>query len=328
MGQDELVAEALRAFRRMAEPLGLKLGTYSASLLSARTAPPRVVLRLDDGERALILTWVEPPAEAEALITSARAQEAARKAMASARPGDAAFRVPRVLAISEAARAILTEEAQGRPLEARLVDAQDAAPLLGRAGGWLAAFHGATAVERRPFRAAFTLRYVARLAAETARRPASLPEGEAFQRFADRLPDLAAAADGVESPVAQSHGDMSLRRLYLSGTETQAVRFRPASKASVAFDVARLLTDVLQITQVPLPAGAAFALPPAVLDGFFPAYGLIGPDDPVLLFLLRVRMLAEWRAIPGNPAVRSWRQDRRWSAIRAMAPALFDLPAK
>jgi len=62
-----------------------------------------------------------------------------------------ANRVPTVLAVSHESRAVLFEWVRGDELYDLIEEAEDHAPLLTRAGSWLAAYHGAGPIQETPF---------------------------------------------------------------------------------------------------------------------------------------------------------------------------------
>lgn len=317
--QESLIPQALQSFRKIAGPLGMKLGMFSATLLSSQEKPGSVVLRLSDGERQLLLKWVELPDQARELIASAVAQEVAREALW----GFPNLKVPKVLAQSLADRAVLAEEPPGVPLETRMIESGNIAALLEMAGTWLNAFHRETFFENRPFQPVFVKNHLSRMMAEVAKRPESTPASNEFLAHAEAL--LVSADRLQDHPIksSQSHGDFTLRHLITAGEQITVINFRPATKASGAIDTARILSDVMQII-VPVEGETnELILPEALQTAFFGAYSNLGPQDPILQLMLRVRVLAEWRAIPARVPARSWRQERRWAFIRSLSPSVF-----
>ncbi len=308
MAEAALIAAAMQAFRRLARPLDLKLGQFSATVVSASDDPPQAVLRLTDGDRVLILKWHSQPQAVRALVKSAEAQAAARSTLNGV-PG---LHVPQVLAAGLAEKAVLLEPPLGQPL-------QGDTPDLRRAAHWLDVFHSKTLTTPRAFQPKFMVAHVERMAADAARRPNALPEAAEFQRCAGLIVQQADRAEGHSIAVAQSHGNFATRNIHLTEDGVWVDDFRPASAAPVAFDAARLLMDVMPTSDVPSDNG----LPVAILDGFFARYTHLAPDDPVLMFLLKTRLLAEWRMIPAKPATHNARQARRWQALQALAPKLL-----
>ena len=308
MAEDALVATAMQAFRRLARPLDLKLGQFSATVMSASDDPPHAVLRLTDGDRVLILKWHSQPKAVRELVKSAEAQTAARIALQGV-PG---LHVPRVLATGFAEKAVLLEPPIGHPLE-------DAGDDLGRAAHWLDMFHAKTMTAPRAFQPKFMQAHVERMAADAARRPQSLPDAAGFQRCASLILQQADRVEGSRIAIAQSHGNFAARTVHLTADGVWVDDFRPSNAAPVAFDAARLLMDVMHLSDIPPDGG----LPVSILDGFFARYTHLAPDDPVLNFLLKTRLLAEWRTIPANPVTRNARQARRWQALQALAPKLL-----
>ncbi|MES2665594.1 MAG: hypothetical protein V4712_05805 [Pseudomonadota bacterium] len=308
MAEAALIATAMQAFRRLARPLDLKLGQFSATVVSASDDPAQAVLRLTDGDRVLILKWHSQPQAVRALVKSAEAQTAATASLHGV-PG---LHVPQVLAAGLAEKAVLLEPPLGQPL-------QDGGTDLGRVAHWLDVFHAKTLTTPRAFQPKFMVAHVERMAADAARRPNALPDVPEFQRCASLIVQQADRAEGHSIAVAQSHGDFAARNTHLTPDVVSVDSFRPASAAPVAFDVARLLMDILPLSDMPADDG----LPAAVLDGFFARYTHLAPDDPVLMFLLKTRLLAEWRMIPAKPATHNARQARRWQGVQALAGKLL-----
>lgn len=308
MAEAALIAAAMQAFRRLARPLDLKLGQFSATPVSASDDPAQAVLRLTDGDRVMILKWHSKPQAVRALVKSAEAQTAARAAL----HGVSGLHVPQVLAAGLAEKAVLLEPPLGQPLQEDTLD-------LGRAAHWLDVFHGKTLTTPRAFQPKFMVAHVERMAADAARRPNALPDAVEFQHCASLIVQQADRAEGHMVAVAQSHGGFAARNIHLTADVVSVDDFRPASAAPVAFDVARLLMDVMPLSDPSADEG----LPAAVLDQVFARYTHLAPDDPVLAFLLKTRLLAEWRMIPPKAAVHNARQARRWQGVQALAVKLL-----
>ena len=113
MAEAALIAAAMQAFRRLARPLDLKLGQFSATKVSASHDPAQAVLRLTDGDRVLILKWHSQPQAVRELVKAAEAQAAAKATL----QGVSGLHVPQVLAAGLAEKAVLLEPPLGQPLQ-------------------------------------------------------------------------------------------------------------------------------------------------------------------------------------------------------------------
>ncbi|MGR3520758.1 MAG: phosphotransferase, partial [Roseovarius sp.] len=58
---------------------------------------------------------------------------------------------------------------------------------------------------------------------------------------------------------------------------------------------------------------------PGLLAAFFDGYDLVGADDPSVGYLLRVRILMDWAAIPARMLDRSKGQGRRLKRLQRLA---------
>jgi Ser/Thr protein kinase RdoA (MazF antagonist) len=272
------------------------------------------VLRYDGPCGGLILKRLHPPSDAARLLTAVTAQARAAQAIAGA-----AESVPEPLAFDAEARAVLMEAAPGQTVYDLLDRGGDAADLLRRAGRWLAAFHRAGGTEARVFQPRYMRDHTAHLIRQHAAGEITLARPRAFARHGAAVIALAGAYEGRKTLSAPTHGDMHLRNILLEGPRSWGIDFSASHTAPVGFDIARLLlhyTGVFGDIEA-LPPGAVLA--PELLRAFFEGYDLVGPEDPSVGYLMRVRILMDWAAIPARRSARSTGQTRRLQRLARLA---------
>ncbi|WP_299684619.1 phosphotransferase [uncultured Tateyamaria sp.] len=312
IGRDPRVKQALAAWADIAPSLDLDPVAFRSKLIWQKDEPTRshVVLRLT-GPRRLILKMVIRAPAADPLDAAVSALRDAHQRLGDQPKAHA----PEVLFASDSV--VLMTEAKGKTLEDHLTTGRAPAPLLRRAGAWLAAFHGTGPVEHRTYQPRFMLEHVGRMAQAVRAGDLDVAEPDLFLGCCAALPTR--AVEGAQTISAAKHGDFNIRNLLLGPDGETGLDFKPLSTAPVGFDIARLLMDYAELHQPgdAVPAGAV--LSPATCAAFFEGYTLVGQDDPAVQFLPHVQLLNDWRLIPAQPSRRSWRQAARMDAIAALA---------
>ncbi|WP_299152618.1 aminoglycoside phosphotransferase family protein [uncultured Tateyamaria sp.] len=305
--------QALEEWDRIAPDLGMDPQAYRSKLIWQKDDKGRshVVIRLNGPHRLILKRFFKVPEDA-ALMETVAAQ---RSAFERLRRNDQAH-APEVIYASPDAGFVLMAEATGKTLNDHLVAGRAHAPLLRRAGAWLAAFHKSGDVERRTYQPRFMLNHMARLAASVATGDVRVSEPDAFIRCCTVLPEM--AVQSQETVSAIKHGDFNLRNILLGPDGATGLDFKPMTNAPIGFDIARLLMDYAELFQ---PEGQL--LNDETLDAFFDGYDLVSRDDPGVRFLPYVQLLTDWRTVPADVDKRSWRQDRRMAAIARLADVAF-----
>ncbi|ETA52949.1 phosphotransferase [Ponticoccus alexandrii] len=314
ISSDQQVWEAL------ARDAGLDPGAYAvARIWRKETRTHRhVVMRIEGESGAVILKRIFHPVDEKPFVTLVQAQARAAEAMA-----EAAESVPQVLAFDTEARAVLMEAAPGRTVYDLLDHGAGAADVLCRAGRWLAAFHRASGTEARVFQPRFMRDHVGHLMRQHEAGEIALARPGDFARHGAAVIALADAHEGRQTLSSATHGDMHLRNILLDGQRSWGIDFSALHSAPVGFDIARLLlhyTGVFADLDA-LPPGAV--VHPDLLAAFFEGYDLVGPDDPSVQYLLRVRLLMDWAAIPARRMARSAGQTRRLQRLGRLAERVF-----
>lgn len=295
---------------------GLPELSSQAQILSTRQEETGMrlaaLIRLSDGRKVVF----KQRTGAETQKRFAGLQEGYRLAGA-AHEGHPRFGVPRLLAADAGSQAILIEHLPGRAAEAILeTDPASAMTVLTAAGEWLAAHHAALP---RPVVAFNTRRPLHRLKTRVAE--AEPPAPNRFRAFLRGLQDRAGALEGQEMPEAVIHGDFSLGNFLLDGQRVFGIDFENANGSAKERDLAMVLVDYA--TRFGLddatPDGALIR--PDLMAGLMAGYGA-GANPQVLDFLIRLRLLHIWLAIPQDRAARSDRRDRVWRGVRGAAERL------
>ncbi|MBQ0716098.1 MAG: phosphotransferase [Sulfitobacter litoralis] len=293
---DDLKVEAFQMFGRLAAKAGLAAETYvcGAEWIKHDQNQRQIVQRYDGRDSAaVVLKYVARPADTDGFTAMLGAHQAACDAL-DAIP---AYTVPQILAADSEAQAYLMRFAKGDTFLDLCRQTDDHAPLLRRAGGWLAAFHGATVQGTRPFQPHFMVNHLQRLVARVESGQRRINGKQRFAAYVDRIADYAPQAQGHAGSIAAKHGDLNGLNLVMSVDETAAFDFSATTPSPVGYDIARLLQSYTQMAGDldALPKG--YAVPPAAWEAFFQGYTLVPPDDPTVQFLTRVQILTDWNRI-------------------------------
>lgn len=307
-------------WERLARDAGLDPGGYGVTRTWRKdTATHRhAVMRYEGPAGAVIFKRIFHPVEEKPFVTLVQAQARAAEAMA-----EAAESVPQVLAFDTDARAVLMEAAPGRTVYDLLEHGGEPADALRRAGRWLAAFHRASGTEARVFQPRFMRDHVGHLMRQHEAGEIALVRPRDFARHGAAVVALAGAHEGRQTVSSTTHGDMHLRNILLDEGQSWGIDFSALHSAPVGFDIARLLlhyTGVFADLDA-LPPGAV--VHPDLLAAFFEGYDLVGPDDPSVQYLLHVRLLMDWAAIPARRMARSAGQTRRLQRLGRLAERVF-----
>ncbi|SFB04605.1 Predicted kinase, aminoglycoside phosphotransferase (APT) family [Poseidonocella pacifica] len=247
---------------------------------------------------------------------------AAQKRACVAMGGDSAS-VPRVLAASSKDRAMIMAAVPGETAQAHLEAGGDAAEVLERAGRWIAAFHRASGPEARTFQPRFMRDHIAHLLGQLDRNEIAVANPRLFKRHAGDCIALASNFEGRETMSSATHGDMNLRNILLDGPKSAGIDFTALHSAPVGFDIARLLLHFTGLHADPAQIPEGHVVPPEALAGFFRGYTLVGPEDPSVGYLLRVRLLMDWVSIPARLRDRSFAATLRLERLRRLASRAF-----
>ena len=312
IGRDPRVKQALAKWAEVAPQIGQEAAAFRSRLIWQKDEPTRshVVLRLTGPRRLILKAVFRAPAD-DPLHAAVSALRAAAERLSDHPKAHA----PEVLYADDTL--VIMTEATGKTLEAHLTAGRAHGPLLRRAGAWLAAFHGASAMEDRTYQPKFMLRHAENMARDVRAGKMSVAEPALFLACCDALP--ARAVHDMRTLSSVRHGDFNMRNLLLGPDGETALDFKPSSYAPVGFDIIRLLMDYAELHQpvADVPAGAV--LSPATLQAFFRGYTLVDGHDPAVRFLPFVQLLNDWRLVPADTSKRSWRQAARMDTIAALA---------
>ena len=273
-----------------------------------------IVQRWDGADSALIFKRLYRPMDTKVFQTLIAAQMRAAEAMANQSEA-----VPDILEFDTEARAVLMRAAPGETVYDLIDAGGSTADLLRRAGRWMAAFHRSGPVETRRYQPKFMRNHVAHLLSQHESGEIVLPDPAAFRRHAERVIALGAEFEGRQTVSSATHGDMHLRNILLDGPRSWGIDFSAKHSAPVGFDIARFLLHYVGVfgDLDAVPDGAV--IDPGLLAAFFDGYDLVGADDPSVGYLLRVRILMDWAAIPARMLDRSKGQGRRLKRLQRLA---------
>ncbi|MFZ5963252.1 phosphotransferase [Thalassococcus sp. BH17M4-6] len=277
-----------------------------------------IVQRYEGADEALILKRIYRPRDPKPFQTLVEAQIRAAEAMAGLPEA-----VPEVLEFDAAARAVLMRAAPGQTVYDLIAEGADAADSLRRAGRWIASFHRTSGLEPRTYQPRFMRNHVAHLLEEDRSGKIDLPKGAAFHRHGAAAIALAQHFEGRETLSAATHGDLHLRNILLDGDRSWGIDFSALHTAPVGFDIARFLLHYVGVfgDLDAVPRGEV--IDPTLLAAFFECYDLVGPDDPSVQYLLRIRVLMDWAAIPARVLERSKGQGRRLRRLARLGDITF-----
>jgi tRNA A-37 threonylcarbamoyl transferase component Bud32 len=299
---DDLKVQAFQIFEGLAAKAGIapETCTCGAEWIKDDSNQRQIVQRYDgrDGG-SVVFKHVARPWDTDRFTAMLAAHQAACNALDDV-PG---YSVPQILAAEAAQQAYLMRFAKGDTFLDLCRQTEDHAPLLRRAGGWLAAFHGATLQGTHPFQPRFMVNHLHRLVARVESGARRINGKQRFAAYAGRIAEYAPQAQGHAGRIAAKHGDLNGYNLVMASDETAAFDFSATTPSPVGYDIARLLQSYTQMVGDldALPKG--HNVPPAAWDAFFEGYTLVPPDDPTVHFLTRVQILTDWNRIQEHGSI-------------------------
>jgi aminoglycoside phosphotransferase (APT) family kinase protein len=135
--------------------------------------------------------------------------------------------------------AIVTEVIEARPLRAHLAVRPDPAHLFAAAGRWLRLYHDRVgAAAEAPFPVERCIADLERLAEQAGRWP------DLLRRYHEVARAALVALEGVRVRTARLHGDFNLSNVLVTEDQRVAAIDTNLAEGPVAFDLARLITDL------------------------------------------------------------------------------------
>jgi hypothetical protein len=318
MAPDRMIDRAARVWPRLMEEAGIAgQGAVVAVVAERRTATlEHVILHLRGGDgRDLIFKQIFRPTDAAHFAGVVAAQDAAARRMA----GNPFAGVPAVLAFDERAQAVLMDRVPGETVQQLIDGGADVGTVLRDAGRWMAAFHRAPVMERRPFRPHFMADHLGVLARQVEAGEKRVPARADFLRHVAAVRAMAPEFAGRPGLSSVRHGDLHTRNILLGEGRGWGIDFHPPGGSPVGFDIARFLVDHAERQAVMAAIPAGHVVPPGALAAFFDGYDLVPPDDAGVTFLLRVRLLTNWAAMPPSRKVMNLSQMARFARMRALS---------
>ena len=318
--KDPRMKQALGEWARIAPDLGFDPVIFRAKLLWHKNEPTRshVVLRLR-GPRSLILKRTFAHQSDSNLNRIVAAQTDAYSRL---RPYPKAH-APEILYSSDSGDLLVMQEALGKTLDDYLRLARAPAPLLKRAGAWLAAFHESCDTEKRIYQPHFMITHCERMADKVEAGKVSVADPTNFMACCRMVRGKAKTATDQETISATKHGDFNLRNIMLGSDGETGLDFELLSTAPVGFDIARILMDYAELFQSDEDLVPGQLLSSVTIRAFFGGYDLVSQNDPGVAFLPFTQILNDWVSIPSDPQQRSWRQEHRYGGIVRLVRAGF-----
>lgn len=299
-----LKSEAHQLFCDLGAQAGLVINDYQCGAEWIKDDRNRlhIVQRYDAScAPSVVLKFAQRPVDQEAF---ARILDAHHSAQAALR-GSGVNTVPAILAEDRTAQAYLMEHVSGDTFLELCRNQPDHRPLLRKAGAWLAAFHGNTVQQKRPFQPRFMVRHMHKLVGQMRSGERRISGQSRFITFAERIGEFAGTAEGHIGTIAAKHGDLNAHNILMSDQMTAGFDFLGADNAPVAYDIARFLQSYTQMVGDLDDLEAGHAVPQRAWDAFFSGYDLVGPDDPTVVFLSKVQVLTDWNRMQDKTTLKS-----------------------
>nr|WP_253913337.1 phosphotransferase [Pseudoruegeria sp. HB172150] len=303
------------------ERAGLPEDGWSPQVLSRQHGRRyrRIVLLMERGEFRVVLKRQIHPSEADVVEKAITSQLAAQDVF----PQSDDLRLARVLAFDRDTQASLTTWETGEILtEALSRPDADHRDLLRRTGRWASTFHRSLFRERRAFQPRYSLAYLDELATEVRSGARQVSRPNRFLKCVNRLHQLAPEFEGRETVSSMTHGDLHLRNIVIAPGSVSGIDFAGGNSAPVGHDLSRLLVDYATLFGADAPKGVILSADTNA--GFFEGYDLVGPDDPSVGFLIPMRILTDWIALPARPQDRRPAQKRRMQGLKPLIDRVFD----
>ncbi|MEO9683391.1 MAG: phosphotransferase [Tateyamaria sp.] len=320
LGKDPRLKLALAEWAEIAPQLGLVGADFKSKVIWQKDEPERshIVVRLK-GKRKLILKRIFKAPDDSDHLGTVQAQQGVFERLAEQQKAHA----PEVLYCNDDGTLVIMVEASGKTLNDHLAAGRPHAQMLRRSGTWLAAFHKTMPTEKRTYQPKYMVAHVSRMGDAVLEGALNVPLPDLFIASCAKIPQIAETVSDQQTTSAVKHGDFNLRNILLGPDGETGLDFKTTSTAPVGFDIARLLLDYAEMFQSKTDLQPGAVLSDATRDSFFDGYDLVGRDDPSVRFVPFVQLLNDWRLIPTNPMLRSWRQVARMEAIEALARNAF-----
>lgn len=140
------------------------------------------------------------------------------------------------------------------------------------------------------------------------------------RRTAAVLPSFA----GQTTQAAAQHGDMNFHNLIVGEDALWGLDITNATVAPVGYDIARLLIHYAANFADLDRLAPGEAVPKEAASAFFDGYDLVGPRDPSVQTLLRVRILNDWMRVPPDLDALPIAQQIRFHRAKLILENLLD----
>jgi hypothetical protein len=322
MGKAEHITEAGQDWPLVLQGAGIDAGPYAVARRWQKEDRARahvIFLLSAPGQPGLIYKQTFLPQDKAAFVATIAAQDQAARALQDHEHA----RVPAVIASDPDRRAILMQAVPGETVFAHCEQTADHAPILERAGRWMAAFHRSGPHEVRAFQPRFMVDHMAKLATQVQSGQKVVSAKGRFLAFVSTLITRAPAHVNAQTFSAVKHGDMTCRNIMLGDGMAWGIDMAPVTAAPVGYDIARFLTNYAEMLADLDSLMPGMAVPQPAWDAFFRGYDLTGADDGSVRFLVMVRILSDWVTLPPMPDQMSVPEVIRFRRLRRIADNLF-----
>ncbi len=311
------VSQVMQMVRPLLGRAGLPTDGWNAHRLSRRddAVMHRVVVKLTAPGRAPLVTkLVFRPHDRDAFAKSADRQRAVTAAM-----GQGAH----IHAVDPDVQMVLMDFVPGETLFDLCTGRKvaDHARALKVAGHWVDRFHRHDRFEPRRFQPKFTLSHLHKLHGSVRDGTFRIPQRKAFQAFLQHTIESAPEPEDCTTIAAVGHGDLNMRNILIDGDQACGLDYGAPGLLPVGHDLARLFCHYGTLCAAPGARGDG-PLPGIDLGPFFNGYTLTGPDDAVVAFLCKARLIRDWQTIPKAALKRSVAQQMRFRGIQKLTQAI------
>ncbi|MCK0168062.1 aminoglycoside phosphotransferase family protein [Jannaschia sp. S6380] len=323
MSDEDLFQHVVDSWPHLAACAGLDADAFDLTPVWHRIEPDgqRAVFRAHGKGRTVIAKF-DTQLGARPFEARLAAHLAARARFAGVR----GLGVPRILAASVPARALVMDFIRGRTAHDAVAAAGDAARrhvVLSDCAGWARHLHDGQLGQKGAMHYRGQLQRVRAWRRDAAEGEGTVAAPRAFVKAADRAIAAMDGASGAPVPRVPVHGDLGLRNLMIRADGTVlGIDFAGASPQPAAADLSRLLTtyasffpDPREVTRAAAAADLREAIR-ATEEG----YGKV--MAPGLRPLMWFDLLKLWQAVPAQAGRRDDFQARRLAGARRLAAVL------
>ncbi|WP_114284980.1 phosphotransferase [Candidatus Halocynthiibacter alkanivorans] len=324
LSKEALVEHASAQWPRMLQSLGKDPSTFQAVVLKSRLAgeTSRILFLLKSvvGE-CFVFKAHFPISDLKFFQNQIASQRQAFEQMAT-EPG---HKVPEILFVDETNRSLLMEYVVGPTVHHALkLELDHRHAVLEKAGAWIGAFHRTTYVRYNPVNPDVMLQSFAQITYRVEQRDIIIARRSEYLEYAAQVPAMAEAIRGQSTRISAVHGDLHLQNVVFGRNAVYGIDFKKVHQAPTAHDLSYFLVSFGMHFCTGNSDNAGSLFDPGDMDAFYRGYGEEHRDDPALCYLVPMRVLAEWRAVPKDKRKRSESERDKFHRLQRMARIVFE----